>query len=128
MANRITSYNVCYTKLLRDEGALLMSAPYDLCSMSNKDSYNVQAMYSPQFLFPDDILNYTRHTHNESVWERRNISQSNQVKKKQPSYIVYFVNNFEDRFNDLESKRQWESVKKASINFAIDNKPRNNFV
>jgi|GEM_PF-1738367 len=106
-----------------EPGTLLMSAPYDLCSMSTKDTYNVQSMYSSQFLFPNDILNYTRHTHNESVWERRNINRSNQIIKKQPSYIVYFVNNFEDRLDKADSKRQWESVKKAAVNFAIDNKP-----
>lgn len=106
-----------------EPGTLLMSAPYDLCSVSTKDTYNVQSMYSPQFLFPNDILNYTRHTHNESVWERRNINSSNHISKKQPSYIVYFVNNFEDRLIDTDSKRQWDSVKKAAVNFAIDNKP-----
>lgn len=106
-----------------EPGALLMSAPYDLCSMSTKDSYDVQSLYSPQFLFPNDILNNTRHTHNETVWERRNIDKNNQISKKQPSYIVYFVNNFEDRLNDENSKKQWESVKKAAANFAINNKP-----
>ncbi len=112
----------CFGFTNYEDGALLMSAPYDLCSMSTKDSYNVQATYSSQFLFPDDILNYTRHTHNETVWERRNFNENDQLKKKQPSYIVYFVNDFEDRINNVESKRQWESVKKAAVNFAINNK------
>lgn len=113
----------CFGFVDYEPGSLLMSAPYDLCSMSSKDSYDVQSLYSPQFLFPEDILDYTRHTHNETVWERRNIDKSNQVNKKQPSYIVYFANNFEDRLSDIDSKKQWESVKKAAVDFSINNKP-----
>ena len=40
--------------------------------------------------------------------------------KKQPSYIVYFVDNFEDRLSDPEAIKQWESVKKAASNFTIE--------
>ena len=61
------------------------------------------------------LVRFTRHTHNETVWERRNIS-GDEMFKKQPSYIVYFVDNFEDRLTDPEAMRQWESVKKAAEN------------
>lgn len=100
-------------------GSLQLSGPYDLCSRSNKDSYQIIASYSSQFLLPDDVLNHTRHTHNETVWERRNISEDAMF-KKQPSYIVYFVDNFEDRLTNTEAMRQWESVKKATSNFSIE--------
>jgi HD-GYP domain-containing protein (c-di-GMP phosphodiesterase class II) len=71
------------------------------------------------YLLPDDVLDYTRHTHNETVWERRNISGDTMF-KKQPSYIVYFVDNFEDRLSDPEAMKQWESVQKAASNFAVE--------
>lgn len=100
-------------------GALQLSGPYDLCSMSKEDSYQISAMFSSMFLLPDDVLGYTRHTHNETVWERRNIS-GDEMFKKQPSYIVYFVDNFEDRLTDPEAMRQWESVRKAAENFSIE--------
>ncbi len=100
-------------------GALQLSGPYDLCSMSKEDSYQISAMYSSMFLLPDDVLGHTRHTHNETVWERRNIS-GDETFKKQPSYIVYFVDNFEDRLTDPEAMRQWESVRKAASNFSIE--------
>lgn len=100
-------------------GALQLSGPYDLYSMSKEDSYQVSARYSSMFLLPDDVLGYTRHTHNETVWERRNIS-GDEIFKKQPSYIVYFVDNFEDRLTDPEAMRQWESVRKAAENFSIE--------
>lgn len=100
-------------------GALQLAAPYDLYSMSQKDSYQISSMYSSIFLLPDDVLDYTRHTHNEIVWERRNISKE-EMFKKQPSYIVYFVDNFEDRLTDREAKKQWESVRKAAQNFSIE--------
>ena len=100
-------------------GSLHLSAPYDLVSMSSSDSFAVQAVFSSMYLLPDDVLGYTRHTHNETVWERRNITE-NSMFKKQPSYIVYFVDNFEDRLTDPDAMRQWESVKKAASNFTIE--------
>lgn len=100
-------------------GALHLSGPYDLCSMSEENSYQISALYPSMFLLPDDVLGYTRHTHNETVWERRNIS-GDEMFKKQPSYIVYFVDNFEDRLTDSEAMKQWESVRKAASNFSIE--------
>lgn len=100
-------------------GALQLSGPYDLCSASTEDSYQISSMYSSMYLLPDDVLGYTRHTHNETVWERRSIS-GNAMFKKQPSYIVYFVDNFEDRLSNPEAMKQWESVKKAASNFSIE--------
>lgn len=100
-------------------GALQLSGPYDLCSASTEDSYQISSMYSSMYLLPDDVLGYTRHTHNETVWERRSIS-GNAMFKKQPSYIVYFVDNFEDRLSNPEVMKQWESVKKAASNFSIE--------
>lgn len=100
-----------------EPGALQLSGPYDLGSHSSNDSYNIDSYFSSMYLLPDDELDYTRHTHNETVWERRNIS-GGKVFKKQPSYIVYFVDNFEDRLNDSEAMRQWESVKKAAADFS----------
>lgn len=100
-------------------GSLQLSGPYDLCSMSKEDQYQIDSMYSSMYLLPDDILGYTRHTHNETVWERRNISGDAKF-KKQPSYIVYFVDNFEDRLTDPEAMKQWESVRKAAANFSTE--------
>ncbi len=104
-------------------GALQLSAPYDLCSYSTPDHYTVTANYSSIFLMPDDVLEYTRHTHNETVWERRKLNADDSLSKKQPSYIVYFVDNFEDRLNNEEAKKQWDSVKKASENFMANGLP-----
>ena len=100
-------------------GSLQLSGPYDLFSTSVKDSYQVNSQYPSMYLLPDDVLDYTRHTHNETVWERRNIS-GNATFKKQPSYIVFFVDNFEDRLSDPEAMRQWESVRKAAADFSIE--------
>lgn len=100
-------------------GALQLSGPYDLDSKSTKDNYQISSVYSSMYLLPDDLLNYTRHTHNENVWERRNIS-GDAMFKKQPSYLVYFVDNFEDRLSDPEAMKQWESVKKAASNFSTE--------
>lgn len=100
-------------------GSLHLSGPYDLYSESTEERYQIASTYAPMYLLPDDVLGYTRHTHNETVWERRTIS-GDAIFKKQPSYIVYFVDNFEDRLSDPEAMKQWESVKKASSNFAVE--------
>lgn len=100
-------------------GTLQISGPYDLFSASTEDNYQISSIYSSMYLLPDDVLGYTRHTHNETVWERRNIS-GDAMFKKQPSYIVYLVDNFEDRLSDPEAMKQWESVKKAASNFSIE--------
>ena len=108
-----------------ENGSLQLSGPYDLCSYSPTDSYQVTSLYPCMYLLPDDIQYYTRHTHNETVWERRNITENIQF-KKQPSYIVYFVDNFEDRLSDPEAMKQWESTKKAAKDFSreIDGETR----
>ena len=101
-----------------EKGSLLTSAPYDLSSYSGDEDYDIKTYNKPKFLLPEDIPNETRHTHNETTWERRSINDRNHY-KKQPSYIVYFCDNFEDRLTDPEAKKQWESVKKACQNFRI---------
>lgn len=100
-------------------GALQLSGPYDLGSMSRGDSFQIASTNSSMFLLPDDVLDYTRHTHNETVWERRSISGDTMF-KKQPSYIVFFVDNFEDRLTDPQAMKQWNSVKKAAANFSTE--------
>ena len=100
-------------------GSLHLSAPYDLDSESMKDRFEIDSTFPPIFLLPNDMLSYTRHTHNETVWERRNILGGNLL-KKQPSYVVYFVDNFVDRLTDLAAMKQWNSVKKASLDFSTD--------
>ncbi len=100
-------------------GTLQLSAPYDLCSSSAKDKYQITSKFLSMYLLPDDVLGYTRHTHNETVWERRKMLADGLL-KKQPSYIVYFVDNFEDRLTNPEAMRQWQSVKKAASNFSVE--------
>lgn len=103
-------------------GSLHLSAPYDLTSFSSDKEYKINTRRDAMCLMPDDVLDYTRHTHNEIVWERRLLDENGNYKKKQPSYIVYFVDNFEDRFTDLEARKQWESVKKAAKDFGQNGK------
>ena len=111
----------CYGFTDYDEGSLQLMGPYDLCSVSDDKQFTVSAEYESQYLLPKDLLRYTRHTHNEIVWERRSIGKDSSF-KKQPSYVVYFVDDFEDRLSDPEAMRQWESVKKAVNNFSANGK------
>ena len=72
-----------------EEGALLLSGPTDIYSsnesfdtMSDEDSKST-------YLLPQDMVDYTRHTHNEMVFERRVGNQ-----KRQPSYIVLMCDDY----------------------------------
>ena len=77
-----------------NEHSIATMAPYDLMTINN--GYTITSRRPPLYMRLDKVSSYTRHTHNETVWERRSIS-GNVMFKKQPSYIVYFVDNFEDR-------------------------------
>lgn len=87
------------------------------------------------FMLPDELINSTRGTYNELVYERRNLSKSKQKYKKNPDYIV-FLEEFEgENVHELsdqlienepdeerrkilkEQKRIWEETKKAAKDF-----------
>ncbi len=65
------------------------------------------------------MIDKTRHTHNEMVIERRNPRNSSNIHvKRQPNYVVYFVDdiNNEDNF-DIKNNELF----KESVQAALDN-------
>lgn len=91
-------------------------------------------------MLPDDLINSTRGTYNELVYERRDLSNNRINFKKNPDYLVYFEefegenietltdkdiqNEKDDEKKKIlqEQKRMWEETKKASIDFCRTNK------
>lgn len=94
-----------------DMGTLLLSAPYDIGSSSANMKFNTTRNIDTLFCTPRGMVNNTRHTHNEVVWERRNFT-NNKSFKKEPSYIIFFCENF-DSLTDSEKKIYNSSVKAA---------------
>lgn len=103
-----------------DLDALLLSAPYDLASAHANTKFNTSREINAKFYTPRGMADATRHTHNEMVFERRNLNGGDSFKKK-PAYAVFFCNDF-DSLND-EEKKIYESTVKAAIQLGRDDKP-----
>lgn len=82
-----------------EEGSLLLGANGDIVSSAANVKFDTSSEETGRntgknsnYFLTKDMLDYTRHTHNELVFERR--VRGN--KKKQPSYIVYFCDDFDN--------------------------------
>lgn len=63
-------------------------APYDL--VTQNDGIVTVSRRPPMFTNKKDLVDYTRHTHNELVLERRNISSDSKFPVIQPDCIIIF--------------------------------------
>lgn len=102
---------------------LLLMAPYDL--VSNKANTSFSTINGDKtdrgvcFLPPKEMIDSTRHGHNEVVFER-NSFEGNKIKKRLPNYVVWIKeSNDEDIEKDEELKKRWESTKKAASQLNI---------
>lgn len=91
-----------------NEGALQHAAPYDL--YTDNDRFVTTSDRENKFLMPDDIINNTRHTHNEIDIERFELRDKSIIPLKdrnynniQPSYVIMFT-DMEDVFKDNAKK------------------------
>ena len=74
-----------------EEGALLTGGPYDLASNASNRTFDAFSnLGHSMFLHPKQLIDYTRHTHNEYVFERRYNDG-----KRQPNYAVLDVDNLD---------------------------------
>ncbi len=96
-----------------DPEALLFSAPYDIVSNVSNTMFNTTRYKETKFCTPRGMIDNTRHTHNEVVWERRNINNPDGPFKKEPAYVIFFCENFEHLSDD--EKKVFNSTIKASI-------------
>lgn len=93
------------------DASLIKSAPYDI--YSSNDQINISSLRKSKFLSPRQIINNTRHGHNESVIERRELDEkkiSNGNINTQPSYVVVF--------NDMNDELKQKAIK-CSRDFGI---------
>lgn len=74
-----------------DEKALSKIAPYDIYSAN--DGHDLQEGRPLTFMSAQDIINHTRHTHNEMVLERfelRDSKRTLECQNIQPSYVIVY--------------------------------------
>ena len=86
--------------------SLVKSAPYDL--YTSNDGINIKAGKKVKFLSPRNIINNTRHAHNEQSIERRELRNDliNQgIINLQPSYVVVF--------SDMDDELRQKAIKCA---------------
>lgn len=84
-----------------DKKAISQSSPYDLHTYN--DGYNLQEGHTMVFLTPQDIIDTTRHTHNEQTLERvelRPEKKTRECSNIQPSYVIIYS----DMNDEIKSK------------------------
>lgn len=74
-----------------DSKAIVKSSPYDIYSFN--DGYDIQEGRPLTFMSAQDIVNNTRHTHNEFVLERYELraeKRTSECENIQPSYVIVY--------------------------------------
>ena len=87
-----------------DKKAISQSSPYDLHTYN--DGYNLQEGHNMMFLTPQDIIDTTRHTHNEQTLERVELRPERKTKECpniQPSYVIVY--------SDMEEEIKAKAIK-----------------
>jgi len=93
---------------------LLLSAPYDIGSDTSLIDV-VSGHDNTQFYFPDEMIDQTRHTHNEMVIERVNGET-----KVYPSFVVFTAEHFSPQGLYIgEEKKLWENALQAAKDLGV---------
>lgn len=96
--------------------SLLCAGNYDLFSDYAIQRYD-SAMYKPyRFYLPDDMIDNTRHTHNEMVIERRN-NVKGSLYKRLPNYVVMLVDDINNMSN--YEGELWDEYCQAASDYEI---------
>ena len=106
-----------------EENQLIGSLPADIGSATDNMKFSSYGMES-QFLSPQEMINNTRHTHNEMVKERLKIDKNGNVIKYKPSYAVWIEETPKNERNAewkeaRENDAQWKMTKKLAAQMGI---------
>lgn len=106
-----------------EEGSILLSGPEDIYSLNESFDTMGDEDNKSTYLTPQDMLDYTRHTHNEMVLERKVGAE-----KRQPSYIVLLCDDYE---KDLKKFKLQQMIGRytliGKITMMNDIKPEDTF-
>ena len=98
-----------------------------LISIQNSDIFSdrlinqfASSIYQPcMFLPPKEMIDKTRHTHNEFVLERRN-GKGRDSFKRMPDYVVYFVDDINNSANfDMQKNTLFNETVQAAVDNGI---------
>lgn len=93
---------------------LLLVANYDIGSSGANLSYDTSRRIPANFLPPSDNINNTRHTHNEIVIERMRYVNG-EARKRQPSYIVYLLDDINNKYNFMTKEELIKEYESAEV-------------
>ena len=108
-----------------EESDLLLSANYDIGSSGANVSYAISREIVTNFLPPEENINYTRHTHNEMVIERMKYI-NDMACKKMPSYVVYLVDDINNKYNYMTKEELVEEFRRSGHDEGLIDKIKNN--
>lgn len=92
-----------------NESSITSLAPYDL--VSKNENIITTTSRPPMYATPTALTNYTRHTHNEAVLERRNVSETSKYPVIQPDYIIIFEEmDDEIKANSIKAQKDFASL------------------
>ncbi|NMA50877.1 MAG: hypothetical protein GX951_03395 [Mollicutes bacterium] len=82
---------------------LLMSTDTDANSNWFKHYYDISRNIDFAFSTPSELINNTRHTHNEVLIERMKY-EDGKILKRMPSYIIYIIDDINNKYNFMTRK------------------------
>ena len=133
---RNTKGNIVVGYSMLPANSVLSSAPYDLGTrnISLAPLYD-KLNYDIRFNGLQKTIDYTRHSHNETVMERLIVDEQGNVRKLKPSYLIWMEDTKTDKFppefgdppeGDVEALNEynakihlWEETQKAAEQLQI---------
>ena len=103
---------------------LLLAANYDIGSSIANQSYATSREVIANFLPPEENINYTRHTHNEIVIERMKYV-GNVARKRMPSYIVYLLDDVNNKYNFMTKNELIEEFENSGKDNLVEEIKKN---
>ena len=101
-----------------EEKALLLAGNYDLGSDQANLSFATSNYKSGKFLPPKTMIDATRHNHNEMVIERMK-HDSGRISKRTPNYIIYIIDDMNNKNNFDENNELYQENLQAAYDFDI---------
>ena len=103
---RVRGKGVMFGFVNLNENSISSLAPYDL--VSRNDGIITTTRRPPMYTNTDSLADYTRHTHNEAVLERRNVSKDSNYPVIQPDCIIIFEEMTEEnKSNAIRAQRDF---------------------
>ena len=101
-----------------EESALLCAGNYDLNSNDSNLKFASSLNKPYNFYPPKLMIDKTRHSHNEFVIERRDMSKNSNF-KREPDYIVYVIDDINNEANFSSDNEKYQEIVKAAANHNI---------